>query len=416
MSPAAETHVDLDAWARAEALDTRRSFIVRAPAGSGKTQLLTLRLLSLLSTVDEPEEVLAITFTKAATAEMRERVITALRRAASGEMLDEIEGSPAAAALEHARARGWGLLDQPHRLNIQTIDSLSLQIAHGAPLLSRLGGQLQPTEDSEPLYALAARRTMEQLGGSNVGLSDALKHLLRLRDVKLDNCESLIAEMLARRDEWLGQLSNVRQLHEEDWRLLRDQLEEPFRTERTQVMARVKHLLAGPAGEQLFELAAYACSNNPSAPIHGLKGLTRVDELEDISHFHCVRELLLTTGNEWRKSVNKAIGFPTPKDGGSAAHKQKFERLLAHFGTNDQLLEALCALRKLPEEKFSDDEWHTVRSIFTVLYYAAGQLRVVFAEKAKIDFVELGMTAGAALDDREECRRWSGNTSCSRIW
>ncbi|MBT6481238.1 MAG: hypothetical protein HOK53_04995, partial [Gammaproteobacteria bacterium] len=57
MTNAQSNVVDLDA--RQNALDTSCSIAVQAPAGSGKTELLSLRFLKLLAICQHPEEVLA---------------------------------------------------------------------------------------------------------------------------------------------------------------------------------------------------------------------------------------------------------------------------------------------------------------------------------------------------------------------
>src|SRR5246127_5393482 len=113
-----------DGEARQRAVDPRRSIVLQAPAGSGKTTVLTQRFLRLLATVDEPGAILAITFTRKAAVEMRSRVTRALRGeiAADEPCARELE-ELAEAARRHARSRGVSLGHDPGALRIQTIDS-----------------------------------------------------------------------------------------------------------------------------------------------------------------------------------------------------------------------------------------------------------------------------------------------------
>ncbi|MDH3318049.1 MAG: UvrD-helicase domain-containing protein, partial [Gammaproteobacteria bacterium] len=155
-----KTVVADDAEVRREALDATRSFIVQAPAGSGKTGLLIQRYLALLATVEAPEEVVAITFTRKATAEMRGRVLKALEDADGPAPSDAHAQRTFELARGVARrddARGWNICANPARLRIHTIDGLCARLARQMPWLSRFGGEAQPVEDAGVYYRQAAR-------------------------------------------------------------------------------------------------------------------------------------------------------------------------------------------------------------------------------------------------------------------
>ena len=391
----------VDESARAQTLETRQSFLVQAPAGSGKTELLTRRLLKLLAEVDEPEQILAITFTLAATAEMRERVLKSLHIAQdTAETSDEPqEIKLARRALENDGRRGWNLLQQPERLNIRTIDAVCLDIAHETPLLSRLGGSLSPTDKPQPLYTLAARRTLSHLG-SKEPLSSALDALLQLRATSLPDCQKLIAEMLDKRDQWgrvlpLGQATL-------DWSLVREKLEAPLRRTHNEAIQKAQSLFARHPehAQELVEVLSHACNNvDPDSDLIALQHVTDIRHLTDHAHWKSLCDFLLTQKDGWRANVPAGIGFPTGRAG--TAPRQRYKDLLASLDANPEFLAMLSELRALPPQAYTEEESQMLQHMLVILRYAIAELRLVFAERGVVDFVELGLAAREVLLDDE---------------
>ncbi|HSS26437.1 MAG TPA: UvrD-helicase domain-containing protein, partial [Usitatibacter sp.] len=204
-----EAFVAPDQAERDRALDVSRSFIVQAPAGSGKTALLIQRYLALLSRVERPEEIAAITFTVKAAAEMRNRVLDALRQARSSPRPESAQGARtwdlARAGLERNDALGWKLEENADRLKVQTIDALCASLTRQMPVLSRFGGQPEVIEDATALFAEAARNLLAMIEEEGEA-SDSVARLLQHLDNDAATAARLIAEMLARRDQWLRTL------------------------------------------------------------------------------------------------------------------------------------------------------------------------------------------------------------------
>ena len=192
-----------DAAARAAAIDPSGSVLLEAPAGSGKTSVLTRRFLRLLTTVEEPGQILAITFTRKAAAEMRARVIRALRGESAATDPEAAELTALAeAALAHGAARGWTIAKQPQSLRIQTIDAFNYWLASQLPVASHAGGVLNVTESAAELYQRAARRAL-LAAEADPALAPDGQLLFERADNHWLYLERLIAQMLGERGHWL---------------------------------------------------------------------------------------------------------------------------------------------------------------------------------------------------------------------
>src|SRR5690625_4136984 len=194
-----------DAKVRAAAVDPSRSFVVQAPAGSGKTELLTDRILALLATVNRPEEIVAITFTRKASSEMHARVLAKLegaREPCPDEGHKRDSWMLAREALRRNSELSWDLLQNPTRLSIRTIDAFCSHLVGAMPLLSQAGGLPGIADQPRLHYEAAARATLAQIDDV-----PAVARLVEHLDVQVQTATQMLADMLARRDQWLPLLA-----------------------------------------------------------------------------------------------------------------------------------------------------------------------------------------------------------------
>lgn len=158
------------------------SIWVSANAGSGKTYVLTRRVLRLLLAGVRPESILCLTYTKAAAAEMRRRVADALAKWAVmdaeklDEVLRELEGGHLAPEMhERARTLFARALETPGGLKIVTIHAFCESVLHRFPLEARVPFDFSVIEDEERLQMLLTAR--EAVLAEGLGVEGAVETL-----------------------------------------------------------------------------------------------------------------------------------------------------------------------------------------------------------------------------------------------
>lgn len=403
--------VAADAQARLRALDARQSFIVQAPAGSGKTGLLVQRFLLLLSLVQEPEEVLAITFTRKAAAEMRGRIIDALHAAAAAAAPasehDRLTWQFAGQALAQDRARGWSLLDFPNRLRIQTIDGLCGSLTRQMPVMTRAGSALNPTERATELYREAAQALLQSADDKAAHTTATIDLLLHL-DNDWNKAQELVANMLAKRDQWLRHLPGLSARDN-----ARAYLESGMQRVVADGITGVHELLSPNFRGELLPLIRYAAENLLSeqvdTPLVAWRELTEwpPPTLEYLAAWRALVPFLLKKDKALRSAVNATNGFPAPSDvmphqkAIAASMKRQFKTTLEMLQATPGLHDALRQLDLLPATAYDDEQWRIVQSLVQLLPTACAELRLVFRRHGVVDFTEISHAAALALGTDE---------------
>jgi ATP-dependent exoDNAse (exonuclease V) beta subunit len=396
--------LERDGEARSRAVLPDGSFIVQAPAGSGKTTLLTLRFLRLLAEVERPEQILAITFTRKAAAEMRHRIVAALALGAGPPAADTDERTRelrvcAAAALARSRERGWGLEENPARLHVQTIDGLNHWLARRLPLAARIGTSATLVDDARALYAETARRTVARLD-EEAPVAAGLRRLARSLNYRPRQLAGLLEEMLGARELWLPKL-----MRGASAALLRAEIDGLLRRALESELAIVSAALAETDWQPLFAACrAAAAAGAPASPATVLAPFSRLPAAtaELAACWRALADLLLTAGKEpaLRKQPGAKQGFLAASEGAAwPSVKRDMKTVLDSLAGLDGVAPALDRLRRLPPASLTDAQWERIEALSSVLPHAVAELLALFAERDSLDHPAVAAAARDALGD-----------------
>jgi ATP-dependent helicase/nuclease subunit A len=219
----AETPIKIAQRTQGEAADPRVSVWVSASAGSGKTKVLTDRVLALLLAGAAPHKILCLTFTKAAAAEMSNRINEKLASWVTmdeSEMWDQLAAlsptAPDRLVLDRARRLFAHVLDAPGGLSISTIHGFCQSVLRRFPIEAGVTPHFTVMDERDAREALAAAQEQciaHAHRGDDTALAEALKLITaRVQErqfAELMESLAMCRTKLARMFDSYGGLANV---------------------------------------------------------------------------------------------------------------------------------------------------------------------------------------------------------------
>ena len=350
------------------------SFIVQAPAGSGKTSLLVKRFLNRLLEVKSPKEVLALTFTNKAAAEMAQR----LKEALEGKSKDNEIKKIVEKISKHALKNKWdeGYIDT---LMVMTIDKLALRLIKQTPILSSSGVNFLTDEDPDDLYRETIRETIT---------SNAENYLLfKYFDYDYHKLTEQLLALISKRDQWLPIVSGL--LRSDD-----KNIEEIYGTYFTNelniwVEEKIKPNFTNEDLKELEIIVSYLADN---------KNIDRKDKLRSSINYEFwfyIRDLILTkSGKQIRKKIDTSSGFPATNVG-----KEIKERLLKLIELKINKFNILIDFFNVTHHKNIVDIYPLIKPFCLLLIDMVSRLNEKFKERRIIDFTQIMGNAVEALRD-----------------
>ncbi len=427
-----------DRQARRLAVAPSCSCIVQAPAGSGKTTLLIERILRLLAVCERPDQILVVTFTKKATAQMQERLAQLLHSplplaAPADHDADQARYVELTRLLQRIRQRdqqqGWRLLENPAQLRIQTIDGLcSYLVQNNLP-------QQAPTRivqgaEADYYYQLAVWQwlsdccqiinTDTKISTSENKQANPAELLLQQLGFDSQRLVTFLAQLLARRDCWLPTLLAL------DEQALRQQMQQQLELVNHQLLQACvfpSELFTG--WQQLYRetIAFYSADELTPATWQLIQELIAAPSWNALT-VTSAKQLagwLLTSQGKWRErwGAGQAILQPKcisiSKSNSDIAKTWKalkarwrcwIQQLAASDSSVDPSQEPdtaslrgqLITLLQAPPLIYSKQQWQLVSALLQILPPLLAYLQLIWQERQIADYTEMVILAERALN------------------
>lgn len=382
-----------DQAVRDQALRSRESFHLEAPAGSGKTSVLLARFLTLLAQVDAPEELLALTFTRKAAGELRTRVMDLIWRQTElgpeaqpwerrlQELADQVQRH------YHRKKVPLSEVLAPERLPIMTFHSFCAQLLKAAPQEAGvpLDFTLLEERDAEWLKQEALEELRRRLAAR--ASQDPVRLALVRRLVRLNNDWPRLAgelrSLLGRRDSLEEFLKLARAS-------LKPEAYGALLAERLQMLLQpaLKGLATEFAASQLGEQwpRFWKELKAPGSPLGAaLPAKIPGDTPADLPRWQDLAQALLTKPGELRKSFSPTYGFPA--DFKKTAWPEVIQALPA------AVVRGLKFCRELSLSAVRPEEVAALQDLVILLGEASAIYEELCAPKGVLDFIALEQAA-----------------------
>ena len=350
------------------------SFIVQAPAGSGKTSLLIKRFLNCLLEVRSPKEVIALTFTNKAASEMEQRLKQALKGEVKNQEIKDLVKKISKQALINKWSENY--IDS---LMVMTIDKLALKLIQQTPILSKSGVNFLTDEDPDEIYREAIKESITSYADNDT--------LFKYFNYDYHKLTEQLLILIKKRDQWLPIISSFVTKNDVD---IQEQYTRYYTNEiKHWVKQKIEPIFSEEEIIELEIIVNYSADNKEISKTNNLR------YSKNPEFWFYFRDLIISKdGKTILKRFTHTSGFPSTDDG-----KKIKNKLLNILSKKNNKINILVEFYNVVYTDKIQDIFPIIITFSTLLVDMIARLNEKFNTQRVVDFTQIMGNAVEALRD-----------------